>query len=146
AIATGIPNGGSTPWTLPAGPSDSALVRVTAHDLGGNQTPAQSPALFHVTSTTSVPPTVTNLLWLAPPVPNPSNGSVDLHFSLSRAGRATIEVFGIGGERIWSRDLTGLPAGEHSITWLGTRSSGARVGTGLFFVRLTTPDGVRKTR
>ena len=145
-IASGIPNSGTTSWTLPAGPSDSALVTVTAHDLGGNQTASQSPALFHVTSTSGVPPTTTALFWLAPPVPDPSNGSVNFHFSLARPGRASLEVFGVGGERVWSQDLTGLPAGEHTLVWQGQRDAGSRVGTGLFFVRLTTADGVRKTR
>ncbi|HTR97150.1 MAG TPA: S8 family serine peptidase [Candidatus Acidoferrales bacterium] len=145
-IVTGVANSGSTPWTLPAGPSDSALVQVTAHDQGGNQTAAQSPALFHVTGTASVPPPSAAVFWLAPPVPNPSNGSVNFHFSLARPGPALLEVFGVGGERIWSQDLSGLPAGQHMVVWQGQRSNGAHVGTGLFFVKLRTADGVKSTR
>jgi hypothetical protein len=147
AVATGIANSGSQSWTLPNTASDSGLVRVTASDAGGNATVAQSAALFHVASSADVRLTpVLAALWLKPPVPNPSNGSVGLRFSLARAGRATLEVYGLRGERVWSQDWADLAPGEHVASWSGRDASGHRAGAGLFFVRLTTGSGTRNTR
>ena len=146
-IATGAPNSGTLPWTTPASLSDSALVRVTALDQGGNTASAQSAAFFHLTAATGVPPTpATAAFWLAPPVPNPSNGSVGMRFSLARAGRATLEVYGVRGERVWSQDWANLSPGEHLASWSGLSSANRRAGSGLYFVRLTTAAGVRHTR
>ena len=147
SFATGVANNGSRSWTTPASASDSALVRVTARDAGGNATAAQSGAFFHITTSTGVPVTPTTAaFWLKPPVPNPSNGSVGLHFSLARAGRATLEVFGVRGERLWSQDWANLAPGEHAVSWSGRNAADRRAGSGLYFVRLTTEAGVRNTR
>lgn len=147
AIAAGVANSGTAPWTTPAGPSDSMLVRVTAHDAGGNLTAAQSGAFFHLTTSAGVPlPPPTAAFWLKPPVPNPSNGSVGLHFSLARAGRATLEVYGVRGERVWSQDWANLAPGEHLVSWNGRNAANRNAGSGLYFVRLTTEAGVRNTR
>ena len=147
AVAAGVANSGTAPWTTPAGPSDSVLVRVTAHDAGGNAAAAQSGAFFHITSSAGVPVTPpAAAFWLKPPVPNPSNGSVGLHFSLARAGRATLQVYGVGGERVWSQDWANLGPGEHLASWNGRNTANRSAGSGLYFVRLTTETGVRNTR
>ncbi len=47
-VAHALANDGSHTWALPALPTDSALVRVTAFDPGGNSTTRTSPALFRI--------------------------------------------------------------------------------------------------
>jgi len=56
AIATGLANTGSHPWTLPGTATTGARVRVTAHDAAGNSATAASAADFAITDGT--PPTV----------------------------------------------------------------------------------------
>ncbi len=146
AIATGVANTGSTPWTTPSSVTDSALVRVTAHDAGNNAASAQSAALFHLTSSTGVGPSGPAAFWLAPPVPNPSSRTVAIQYSLSRPGDARVDVYGLRGERVWSQSMTNLNAGVHSLNWSGRSSSGHAAGSGLYFLRLTTNEGVRTTR
>src|SRR5262249_13413685 len=48
AIASGLPNGGSYVWTVPAQPSLAARVRVTAHDPASNLGRDSSDAVFEI--------------------------------------------------------------------------------------------------
>jgi minor extracellular serine protease Vpr len=145
-IAAGAANSGAVAWTLPGAATDSGLVRVTASDAAGNSTAARSPAFFHITSSVGVSPLPAGRLWLGAPAPNPSYGGVALRFTLPQDGRAAVDVFGVNGERVWSRAWTNLAAGDHSIAWDGATSAHQHAAAGLYFVRLTTDAGERRTR
>ena len=86
------------------------------------------------------------MLWLAPPAPNPSGRAVSLRYALPAAGPASVEVFGVRGERVWGQAYAMQSAGTHEITWDGHTAGGRRAGTGLYFVRLTTTAGTRTVR
>lgn len=58
-LATGIANSGFTAWNVPNTPTDSAQVRVTAHDAAGNVGVAASAANFRITDQTAPTAAVT---------------------------------------------------------------------------------------
>ena len=146
SVAHALANSGSYNWTLPAAPTDSALVRVTAFDHSRNSAGAESGGLFRIIDpnlgVTHPGPAV---LALARPTPNPAHGLALLRFSLPAAGEARLEVLDLSGRRVWSRSAS-LAAGAHEERWDGRDDAGRTLGAGLYMVRLLTPWGTRGTR
>jgi hypothetical protein len=146
-IATGIPNTGSFAWTVPAQPTANARVRVVARDAAGNAGADSSLAPFQIIEIgpVAVGDEIAAALGLAPPVPNPSQGTASLRFSLPREGLARLEIMDLAGRRVWQAEAV-TPAGRHTLAWDGQAGDGGRPGAGLYFVRLTTPWGTRTQR
>jgi len=146
AVAHGLANSGSLPWTVPSQSTDSALVRVTAYDHALNAGSAMSDSLFHIVIRIAA---VGNGgpagLALARPQPNPGMGTTLLRFSLPQAGPARLEILDLSGRRLWQAEAE-LEAGPHEWRWDGRGGQGGRVGAGLYFVRLVTPWGTRTER
>ena len=98
---------------------------------------------------TSVAPAIAPEAGLALAVsPNPvAGGSAKVDFTLSRPGRASLAVYDLFGARVRQlMDSNAIGAGEHHAAWDGTSTSGARMGPGLYFIRLDTALGSRSTR
>jgi flagellar hook assembly protein FlgD len=55
---------------------------------------------------------------------------------MPRAGDAVLEVSGADGRLLWKSEPSALPAGKSQITWDGRSSTGDRVPSGVYFVRL----------
>jgi hypothetical protein len=145
-IAHGLANSGSLPWTLPDLPTDSALVRVTAFDHQSNAGSDASDSLFRIVDPDAgVEDGGPAQLFLYRPQPDPSAGATLLRFSLPAAGRVRLEVMDLAGRRLW-RSEGDLPAGTHAWRWDGDTDQGGNAGTGLYFVRLSTPWGTRTER
>ena len=85
-IAHALTNSGSLDWLVPATPTDSALVRVTAYDLAGNSTTVASAGLFTIKDNAGVGDNGPAVLALARAMPNPAHGATVLRFSLPAAG------------------------------------------------------------
>ena len=85
-------------------------------------------------------------LTLAAPRPNPSSGATRLEFDLPSAANAELSVFDAAGRRVATLVDGVEPAGRHAATWDGRSTSGERVAAGLYFARLTTPQGVVSRR
>ena len=84
----------------------------------------------------SVPDQEAPLLALAPPVPNPAAGSVEVLFSLPAPGHASLAVYDLSGRRV-NTLLTGLtPAGPYRLRWYATDERGSRVPAGMYYFRL----------
>ncbi len=145
AIANALANTGSFNWLVPAAPTDSALVRVTAFDPAGNATQAVSGALFTISANAGVGDRGPAVLALARPMPNPARGATTLRFALPAAGSVRLEVLDVTGRRVWGLAQT-LPSGAQAFRWDGRDDSGRPLGAGLYLVRLATPWGVRSTR
>ncbi len=79
------------------------------------------------------------------PAPNPGLADWLLRFALPREAPVRLEIIDIAGRRLWLVEET-LPAGTHSRHWDGADVHGQRVGSGIYFVRLGTPFGVRFVR
>jgi len=79
--------------------------------------------------------------FLAQNAPNPSPGPTTIAFGLARAGEITLDIFDAQGRHV-SRLADGpFGAGVHRATWDGRDPAGARLGAGLYFYRLVTPEG-----
>ena len=68
-----------------------------------------------------------------------------MRFSLVVPGRVDIEVFDVSGRRVRRLLDAERAAGPGEVTWDGSDGSGARVGAGVYLLRMVGP-GIRDTR
>lgn len=80
------------------------------------------------------PPTVTDLVAI---VPNPFNPSTTIHYSVASASDVRIVVYDVGGRLVRELVNRSEQPGTHSIMWQGIDSGGARVASGIYFVKLS---------
>lgn len=73
--------------------------------------------------------------------PSPARANVTLRFAMTRAGHATLELFGLQGERVATIAEGALGAGTHTRT-LDTSA----LAPGVYLARLTTSEGVASAR
>jgi beta-lactamase superfamily II metal-dependent hydrolase len=139
AIQHGIANSGTVSWTLPHESSDSVLVRVTSFDHALNQNSDLSDDLFQITPNPLGvgPGSAVVRLALHPAVPSPSHGSVQLRYALPESGPTRLEVLDVIGRTLWVDEQSWTVAGEHQLMWPGVDQHGSRVGSGIYFARLT---------
>jgi hypothetical protein len=78
--------------------------------------------------------------------PNPFNPRTTVSFDLARAGQVRLMVYGIDGRVARVLVDGSLPVGSHAFTWDGTDEGGRRLASGVYLVRLVTPEGVRDIR
>lgn len=74
--------------------------------------------------------------------PNPIDANSRLLFSLPATSRVRIEAFDVAGRRAAVEDLGVLAAGSHRVPFAGL----ARLGAGVYTLKLSVPDGVRTAR
>jgi hypothetical protein len=72
--------------------------------------------------------------------PNPFNPRTVIDFRLRAAGRVDLAIYNARGERIATLDRGLREPGEYSRRWEGLDDSGNGVPSGVYFVRLMTPD------
>lgn len=70
--------------------------------------------------------------------PNPFRGSGSIRFELPSRGMARVEVFDVTGRRVRTLTEGTRSPGPHAVSWDGRDDRGARLGGGIYFVRLTT--------
>jgi uncharacterized membrane protein len=107
-------------------------------------TPPYTTRAFRITRSITAgvtPPVKVAGLALAAPSPNPSSSRTRLDFELPAAASAELAVFDASGRRVATLVDGEQPAGPHSATWDGRSAGGERVAAGLYFARLTTPQG-----
>jgi hypothetical protein len=68
--------------------------------------------------------------------PNPFRDRANVRLVLPEGGHATIGVFDVRGRLVRKLLATDLAAGAHYVSWDGRDQYGARVGAGIYFVRL----------
>jgi FtsP/CotA-like multicopper oxidase with cupredoxin domain len=78
--------------------------------------------------------------------PNPSLHGATIQFRLATAGHAYVELYDVAGQRVKTLASQTFGAGEHSLAWAGDDENGRALTTGVYFVRLRTPEAtlVRK--
>ena len=69
--------------------------------------------------------------------PNPLHGSGSIRFSLPAAGDTRVEVYDVTGRRVRMLADGTRSSGPHAIAWDGRDDRGAKLGGGIYFVRLT---------
>jgi hypothetical protein len=120
----------SPAWTDPAG--GSLHYAVTAVDHNGNESAPATPGT--VLDAIGAPAAV---FALEAPWPSPFRGATRVGFSLPRAGEAALEVFDAAGRRVRTLARGSFAAGDHAVSWDGRGDGGARLGAGIYFLRLS---------
>jgi len=77
---------------------------------------------------------------------NPATEFARFRLELPAAGPASLEIYDVLGRRVWQSASPAYVAGRLSLTWDLRGRSGSRVGAGLYFARLVTPQGYRSVR
>ena len=79
--------------------------------------------------------------------PNPFNPSTTVHFTLPGLMPVSVEIWSVAGERVRVlADKRLFDAGDNRVTWDGRNDRGSLVASGVYFVRLETPLGVKVSR
>jgi serine protease len=77
---------------------------------------------------------------------NPSPGNATLALRLSRAGQVRVQLFDVRGRLVRRLEEGRYPAGERLVRWDGKDDRGRMVGSGVYFFRVMTPDGIENRR
>ena len=68
--------------------------------------------------------------------PNPFSQDMTIALALSKSGPASVGVFDVAGRKVRTLVHGVQPAGERLLTWDGRDDSGARLGAGVYMLRL----------
>jgi len=102
------------------------LAKVDARNLGNQP----------VTLAGVKPAEVPGATWFAPAMPNPFRGATTLSYALAQGGAVELVVYGVDGRKVATLASGVQAAGSYRLSWDG---AGARPG--LYYARLTTPEG-----
>jgi len=78
---------------------------------------------------------------LLAPSPNPARGPVSVTFHLPRDESFELAVFNLEGARVAGLARGAGVGGARSVVWNGRDDRGRTVGPGVYWLRLSTPDG-----
>lgn len=70
--------------------------------------------------------------------PNPFNPSTTLKYAVPNAGKVTLEIYNVLGQKIRTLLQNEVTAGTHLSVWNGLDDTGKQVSTGVYFYKLTT--------
>ncbi len=68
--------------------------------------------------------------------PNPFNPSTLIRYTVPMAGTATLSVFNILGQRVWTTNLNHNAPGHYSVVWNGVTNDNVRVTSGVYLYSL----------
>lgn len=68
--------------------------------------------------------------------PNPFNPTTTVSFELTSPERVVVRVFDVSGRLVRTLADGDFPSGTHELRWLGYNSQGARVASGVYFIRI----------
>jgi hypothetical protein len=77
--------------------------------------------------------------------PSPARGEVAISYYLPSASRPQLALFDVLGRHVRSLHAPG-EAGGHEITWDGLNADGRPVPSGVYWIRLTSPEATRTAR
>ena len=69
--------------------------------------------------------------------PNPFNPSTTLRYAIPQAGKVTLEIYNVLGQKIRTLLNSDVTAGTHLTVWNGLDDAGQQVSTGVYFYKLT---------
>ncbi len=78
---------------------------------------------------------------LYPNYPNPFNSSTTLRYELRRPSKVRLKIFNVLGQKVRTLLNEHQAAGLHAVRWDGKNDHGAGVGSGVYIVRIDTPQG-----
>lgn len=83
---------------------------------------------------------------LAQNSPNPFNPGTLIAYTSGGAGRVQIRIYDVTGRCVRQLLDAVEPRGRHSVRWDGTTDKGGAVGSGVYFFRVTYPDGTQQSK
>jgi hypothetical protein len=110
---------------------------VTATDFAGNEGDPAAVANTYADAAGGLAPAA---FALKQNNPNPFSAGTAIGFDLPEYSHVTLEVIDIGGRLVTTLLDECRPAGRHSVRWDGRGATGAGVGPGIYFVRMTAGD------
>ncbi len=120
----------------------SFAMLLTPDGPAASQTGAQRPLAPAEPASAPVSSAAARLFALRGVRPNPAPSGAIVSFTLSDELPATLELFDIGGRRLWSRGVGELGRGEHEVRL----RDGVRSPPGLYLVRLSQGERIATTR
>ena len=78
--------------------------------------------------------------------PNPAHGQTQIQLYSSKAGTVTVSIYDIRGRLIESPWSARCGSGEVIISWPGRSAGSIDPGPGIYFVRVSSPDGVFESK
>ncbi|MGH7680712.1 MAG: T9SS type A sorting domain-containing protein, partial [Candidatus Eiseniibacteriota bacterium] len=144
---TGAPADTGKCWPCPSPGTTLALMQADwagqssgfATGTWGSLYPIQAGALATAVEEPTPPPVYVNSLLQNRP--NPFNPETAIPYSLATGGRVAIRVFDISGRRVRTLVDRVEPVGPHVVRWNGKSEEGLRVASGVYFYRITYPNG-----
>ena len=70
--------------------------------------------------------------------PNPSYGRLQLNLSQFPGGNATVNIYNLLGQNVYTKELNNLLSGKQSINLGPVNMNGRSLGAGMFFVKIQT--------
>ena len=141
-LAGQIPNSGVLNWTVtgPGAAVGAAYLRVRAHDTNSNVGSAVSESGFTIIDPVAVGEDPPIAFGLAPVLPNPSTGRMQIRYSVARESFVRLCVCDIQGREVSVLARGVYRAGNHLATWEGVDGR-SPLPSGLYFIRLDTVAG-----
>ncbi len=90
--------------------------------------------------TTVVNKAVPTAFALRPNYPNPFNPVTNVAFALPVDCKVSLKIYNVAGQLVRTLVNETMPAGNHTVTWDGTNSSGEKVASGIYFYKLNAGD------
>ncbi len=73
--------------------------------------------------------------------PNPFNPTTAISYQLSAVSDVALKIYDVLGKEVRTLVNQGQTAGQHVVQWDGTDQHGWHVASGVYYYRLTTPNG-----
>jgi hypothetical protein len=128
-LAAGEPNDGVYSWTVTAGATSDARIRMIAYDANSNAGADGSDASFEISDGTARPP---GHVVITGAIPNPFSRRAAIKFGLPRDGMVEISLYDVSGHLVSTLVRAPYEAGYHAFDWNSTGT----VGAGIYILRL----------
>ena len=79
-------------------------------------------------------------------VPNPFNPATAIQFTISEPEHVRLNVYSLNGQLVRTLIDSLMYAGQHSVTWDASDSSGRDVASGVYLCRLMTDSEMQSSR
>jgi FlgD Ig-like domain len=145
---SGAPADTSSCWPCPAPGTTVPLMQANWASQSAGFATANYGPLYPIQDPNAVtaieepaPGTVPHVNALEQNRPNPFNPETVIPYSLASSGRVVIRVFDIGGRLVRTLIDRKETEGPHVVRWNGKTDAGAHAASGVYFYRITYPDG-----
>jgi len=139
ASTSGVTEGsGTTSWTVGSALSNGTYYWSAYADDGTERGPLMETGSFTVEDTGI--DGQHGRLALHPALPNPFGVSTMIAFESPAATEVSVEVYSVDGRLVRTLLSGSVAPGRTELTWDGRDATGHRLGSGLYFIRVSTPE------